>query len=89
MVSKTPLSPESFVSISWGPTLETKPSVVLLRFGKALARLRTAHSRRVISKAKQQLRFAMNNYQKVKRNTRASARWTKFADLEPVFNFTS
>lgn len=64
-----------------GATLEAKRSTILLRFGKALAKLRTAHIRQVRKKAKTQLKFAMSNYHTTRRNTRASARWSKFADL--------
>lgn len=57
-----------------------------LRFGKALARLRSQHAGPLKREAKKEIRDALATYRNIARNTKANARWIKWANLQPVLD---
>ena len=64
----------------------SQPSRPALRFGKALARLRSRYAAPLKREAKKEIRDALVTYRNIARNTRANARWIKWANLQPVLD---
>lgn len=60
-----------------------------IRFGRALARLRTEHAAAVKRNARDVIKHNLKTYRSIPRNTRADARWIKCAELGPVLDFLS
>lgn len=58
-----------------------------LRFGVALARLRTCHADRIRKKALQVVKDNLKRYRQIKRVTYKDAMWVKHAELKPIFDF--
>lgn len=59
----------------------------LLRFGTAMARLRSKHSKEVKRDAKKKVRVNLKGCKSIMVNHRASAKWTEWANLKPAIDF--
>ena len=64
------------------------PSAIV-RFGRAMGRLRTVHARRLKRDANKVVKQNLKAWKakSTPLNNRASARWSKWAELGPVFDF--
>lgn len=60
---------------------------LLLRFGKALARLRTRHQLRIRRAALDTIKKNIAKYRSVKRVTHKDNMWTNLAELKPIFDY--
>ena len=62
-------------------------SSLSLRFGKALARLRSKHQQEVRQDAHRTIKNNLKGYRAVKRNCRDDSKWVSDASLQPVLDF--
>ena len=58
-----------------------------MRFGKALARLRSKHQQEVRQDAHWTIKNNLKGYRAVKRNCRDDSKWVSDASLQPVLDF--
>lgn len=58
-----------------------------LRFGIALARLRSHHAARIKAQAVKTIKQNVKTYRTVPRSTRKDAMWVKHAELQSIFDF--
>lgn len=82
-------SPYAFRLCLWVTTPLVCFGSPVLRFGKALSRLRTEHAASVKKAARKALKHNLKTYQTIPKNVRANPRWIKHADLKPVLEFLS
>lgn len=69
----------------WVPV--THHPCFLLRFGIALAKLRSAHAQRTRSEALEVIKENVKKYKKIPRAVRKDSAWIKHAQLQSIFDF--